>query len=745
MSKKTIVFLVLAAGLAGMFIFGSVNQPASVPTTPNQSTEGSSTTGNGNQNPASKAASASQAPVKPIAISYSSALQKLNSGEFVSVKLQVQADGRVMALMQSESGLLFSTLLVQDDDLPAEFRFGLNANHVTYDLTPYTPSFFDTLMSWLPTLLIIGVMFFIFRSMSNAARGGGGGMGNFTKSPSKETMEIPTITLADVGGINHIRKDLEDVVEKILGSSELGYLGGTVPRGFLFVGPPGTGKTLIAQALAGEVNRRRGTSGKPVGFKAVAASEFVEMYVGVGAARVRSLFAEARKSSPCIIFIDEIDALGKRDSGGKFSGGNDERVSTLNQILVEMNGFSSTDQVLVIAATNRVDMLDDALLRPGRFDRKVSIPLPDLNGREEILNIHAKGLCKSAVMTEMKKQRLHQLREAGGKLPAQLQRKTKNKTMEDYLSKVFAPDVDFNQLAREMPGASGADLAEVLKRAASIAESKRASRISIADIREAYQSLKMGDAMPRELAFSDTFAVAVHEIVGHGVVGGYMCKKLGPDHTYSVQTLTIVPRGSSLGAVWFAPNKDEVSQSKKFLLSRIAISAAGHIAEKLYLGADVVSSGASSDIQQATQIASNMVLHYAMSDNQDLTFRSYREDNGFAATKAREEMVDMEIDTIIKTQYRRALGIMLLFAGKKTAHGQNLLEYLTRAMIAKKTLQGEEFMRILDGEEVFGSTIDLGDNEQEFVTLWNAHAADRQTQLAEFQAAHADVVAELAI
>jgi len=684
------------------------------------------------------------------AISYSQFEAYVTNGDVIGMVITTRPSGPDMVTARLKSGEIITATLVAQETLSPEVREALGENGVTYDVHYQQPSSWGGVLGFmLPMVLILGLFFLLPRLLRGAGGGGMGGTGGVEKSIAKE-VETPNITLADVGGVDHIKPQLEDMIQKILDTGDKGTLGADVPKGFLFVGPPGTGKTLLAKGIAGEVNARR-KDGKKVSFLSTSGSEFVQMYVGIGAARVRDLFEKARKNAPCIIFIDEIDALGKRDDGSKFSSGNSEQVQTLNQILVEMDGFEGDSGIIVIAATNRVDMLDPALQRPGRFDRKVSIPLPDLKGREEILGIHAKNLQKKAMATRLRQKRRANRGDTGETLePAANslgQRIAAGGTAaKTALPQIFAADVNFNTVARETPGSSGADLAEILKRSAEIAESRKAEYITMADIRNAYQSLKLGDEMPREQEFVDEFTTAVHEILGHAVVAGHSRKTLGRDHADDVQSLTIVPRGLALGAVWTAPTKDRVSQSQKYLKGRLRIAMAGQIAEKLYLGPEAVTSGASSDIQSATGIAQAMVSRLAMSGSGELTFRDYNESNGFTSTKAKAELVDGEIDKLLRDEYLRAEAIMLSFASAKDAAGNNLTEMLARAMLVKKTLQGEEFMRLISGEVVFDrAELDLGANEAEFETLWKAYEGHRLERIAVLKTEHATIAAEYSL
>lgn len=734
------IFILIAAGFLAFLALGGLNMGQETPPHPILDTA---------------AAEKAEQPLAPAAevtiseISYSQFETHAEAGEVIGMVITTRENGPAIVTARLKSGAIVRATMAGESVMTDELRNSIGETEVPYDVN-YQAEQGSSFLSFLIPMVLIVALFLFLPGIINRMRGGGmgGGMGGAAGtngSPGKE-VETPKVRLADVGGVKHIKPQLDDMIEKVLDTGSKGRLGGEVPKGFLFLGPPGTGKTLLARAIAGEVNARR-TDGKKVAFLTASGSDFIEMYVGVGAKRVRELFQKARKNAPCIVFIDEIDALGKRDGGAAHGGGgNDERVQTLNALLTELDGFEGDSGVIVIAATNREDMIDDALKRPGRFDRKVSVPLPDMTGREEILNIHAKNLQKRALAARVRQQRSAVVGTEGSNTVAPQGVVAKRiagrgaRKGKVNLPEIFAKDVDFKSIARETPACSGADLAEILKRAAEIAENRQADVITMSDIRNAFQSLRLGDEMPREQEFVDEFTTAVHEILGHAVVAGQSRKTLGRDHADDVQSLTIVPRGMSLGAVWTSPTKDRVSHSQKYLLGRLRIAMAGQIAEKLYLGPDAVTSGASSDIQAATNIAAGMVSQYAMSNSEELTFRNYMEQGGFGVTKANAEMVDQEIDKLLREQYIRAEAIMLSFASAKDADGNDLMEMLTRAMLVKKTLQGEEFMRLISGEVVFDRPeLDLGAQEAEFQTLWNAQLNHRKARVAALKKDHATI------
>ena len=450
-----------------------------------------------------------------------------------------------------DDGRRFSTYTPDDPTLVPT----LTANNVRISAGPdeedgTTLSGF--LLSMLPMLLIIGVWIFFMRQMQS---GGGKAMG-FGKSRAKLLNEkLGHITFDDVAGIDEAKEELEEVVEFLKNPQKFQRLGGKIPKGLLLIGPPGTGKTLLARAIAGEAN---------VPFFTISGSDFVEMFVGVGASRVRDMFEQGKKNAPCIIFIDEIDAVG-RHRGAGLGGGNDEREQTLNQLLVEMDGFEANEGVILIAATNRPDVLDPALLRPGRFDRQVVVPNPDILGREKILKVHMK------------------------KVP-------------------LAPDVEPRIIARGTPGFSGADLANLVNEAALLAARIGRRVVTMAEFESAKDKVMMGAERRSLIMTEDERKLTAYHEGGHALVTIH-CPQSDPIHK-----ATIVPRGRALGMVMRLPETDRLSVSREKLLADITVAMGGRIAEELVFGADKVTSGASSDIQMATAIARNMVTQYGMSE-----------------------------------------------------------------------------------------------------------------------------------
>jgi cell division protease FtsH len=487
-------------------------------------------------------------------------------------------------------------------------------------------------------LLILLIWFFIARSMRSAGAGPGGMLGSFGKSRHRiSTKETVNVTFDDVAGVDEAEEEVQEIVEFLKNPKKFQRLGGRIPRGVLLVGPPGCGKTLLAKAIAGEAD---------VPFFSISGSDFVEMFVGVGASRVRDLFKQAKENAPCIIFLDEIDAVGRRRGGGFTTGGHDEREQTLNAILVEMDGFEANDQVIVIAATNRSDVLDPALTRPGRFDRQVVVPLPDLVGRRQILEVHA--------------------------------RKVK-----------MGDDVDLERLARGTPMFSGADLAAVINEGAILATMANKDSVEMSDLEEARDKVRFGRARTsRRIEQEERLATAYHE-AGHTVVQALL------EHTDPIHKVTIIPRGQAIGATFSLPEKDRYGFGRKYLLDTMKVLCGGRIAEERRTGD--VSTGAAMDIRQATQFARHMILEWGMSDR--LGFVHYagsdtREvfipERDYSEATAR--IVDEEVRRLIDEAYQGARHIVEENWDKIVAIAEALLKY--------ETLQGDEVMRLIRGERL---------------------------------------------
>ncbi|MEE7626227.1 ATP-dependent zinc metalloprotease FtsH [Methylobacter sp. Wu8] len=523
---------------------------------------------------------------------------------------------------------------------------------------PQVPSTFtQILISWAPMLFLIALTVYFLRKQT----GGAGGQMGFGKSRAKLMAEDQVkVRFSDVAGVEEAKQDVVEMVDFLKDPGKYEVLGGKIPRGVLMVGPPGTGKTLLARAIAGEAG---------VPFFSISGSDFVEMFVGVGASRVRDMFAEAKKRAPCIIFIDEIDAVGRHRGNGGMGGGNDEREQTLNQLLVEMDGFDGNEGIIVIAATNRADVLDKALLRPGRFDRQVQVGLPDIKGREQILKVHA------------------------DKVP-------------------LADDVNINDLARGTPGFSGAELANLINEGALFAARSNQRVVTMNDLDKARDKMIMG-AEKRTMVMSrdDLLMTAYHE-AGHAIVG-----RIVPDHD-PVYKVSIMPRGGALGITMFLPERDQYSAGKDKLEGQISSLFGGRVAEALIYGKNKVTTGASNDIERATQLARNMVTKWGLSDR--LGPMDYGDsEGGYMGPQAKPmsekmaQVIDEEIRHVIDTNYQRAEQIL--------KDHIDILHNMAHALLDWETLdkyQIDELMQgrmiappepVEDADEPLVSEIALGD------------------------------------
>jgi cell division protease FtsH len=500
-------------------------------------------------------------------------------------------------------------------------------------------AFWSFLLNWLPILLIVAVWIFFMRQMQS---GGGRAMG-FGKSKAKLLTERHgRVTFEDVAGVDEAKVDLQEIVEFLRDPGKFQRLGGKIPRGALLVGPPGTGKTLIARAVAGEAN---------VPFFTISGSDFVEMFVGVGASRVRDMFEQAKKNAPCIIFIDEIDAVG-RHRGAGLGGGNDEREQTLNQLLVEMDGFEANEGVIIIAATNRPDVLDPALLRPGRFDRQITVPNPDVAGREKILRVHMR------------------------KVP-------------------LAPDVDAKTISRATPGFSGADLANLVNEAALLAARRNKRLVTHDEFEEARDKVVMGAARKSMvLTEADKRKTAYHE-AGHALVN-----VLVPEND-PLHKVTIIPRGRALGVTWSMPERDKLSTTKQWCEAKLAMAFGGRVAEQLIYGEEHLDSGASSDIQNATAIARAMVMEWGMSpklgplryaENQQEVFLGHSVSQRQNMSEETARLIDDEVRRIVGEGYTKAREI--IFANREK------LEAITQALMEFETISGEEVQLVMNGGRI---------------------------------------------
>ena len=500
----------------------------------------------------------------------------------------------------------------------------------------------DLLFSLLPFLLIIGILYFLFVRQLRMA---GKGALNFGKSKAKLlTRENEKIVFKDVAGCDEAKEEVAEIVDFLKDPKRFRKIGGTIPKGVLMVGPPGTGKTLLAKAVAGEAE---------VPFFSISGSDFVEMFVGVGAARVRDMFEQGRKNAPCLIFIDEIDAVG-RQRGAGLGGGNDEREQTLNSLLVEMDGFDGHEGVIIIAATNRPDVLDNALLRPGRFDRQVVIDLPDLEGREAILKVHAKKI-------------------------------------------KLSEDVELNSLARATAGFSGADLANLLNEGALIAARRRKKVVERIDLDDAREKISFGRERRRVMDDEDRKIIAYHE-AGHAIVQAKIDDGLLPIHK-----VTIIPRGQSLGSTMFTPKKDILNHSKRRVLNQICCAMGGRAAEEIEIGD--ITSGAAGDIRMATNIARSMVCDWGMSDlgmisfgdKQDQVFLGKELSRAQNYSEETAQKIDIAIKTIIDDQYSRARKIL--------EDNVEALHTSAEALLEHETIEGKHIHEILDKGKIISPII----------------------------------------
>ena len=505
------------------------------------------------------------------------------------------------------------------------------------------PSLFGILISWFPMLLLIGVWIFFMRQM----QGGGGRAMGFGKSRARLlTEKVGRITFDDVAGIDEAKQELEEIVEYLKDPQKFQRLGGKIPKGVLLVGPPGTGKTLLARAIAGEAN---------VPFFTISGSDFVEMFVGVGASRVRDMFEQGKKNAPCIIFIDEIDAVG-RHRGAGLGGGNDEREQTLNQLLVEMDGFEANEGVILIAATNRPDVLDPALLRPGRFDRQVVVPNPDVVGREKILKVHMR------------------------KVP-------------------LASDVDPRIIARGTPGFSGADLANLVNEAALMAARKGKRSVTMAEFEQAKDKVMMGAERRSMVMTEDEKKLTAYHEGGHALV---MLYAEGHEPLHKV---TIIPRGRALGVTMFLPERDKYSQSRMELEAMLASLFGGRVSEELIFGPEKVTTGASDDIRRATNLARRMVTEFGFSDklgplrysdNEEEVFLGHSVAQRKNVSDATARVIDEEIRRIIEQGEATARGILTEHLDELHAVAKGLLEF--------ETLSADEIRKIIRGEKIVRDT-----------------------------------------
>ncbi len=563
-------------------------------------------------------------------VEYSTFRAKVAAGEVEQVQI---GPDKITGIYTDKTG--FTTVPVQGDTELPRLLEQQDVRYTGAARETMNPLLLILIQS-LPFLLILGIAFFALRQVQKG--GGAGGAMGFGKSKAKMLTEKQgRVTFNDVAGIDEAREELEEIVEFLKDPQRFSKLGGQIPKGALLVGSPGTGKTLLARAIAGEAG---------VPFFTISGSDFVEMFVGVGASRVRDMFEQAKKNAPCIVFIDEIDAVG-RSRGGGLGNSNDEREQTLNQLLVEMDGFEANEGIIIIAATNRPDVLDPALLRPGRFDRQVVVPIPDIDGREKILAVHMK------------------------KVP-------------------LAPDVNSRTIARGTPGFSGADLANLVNEAALLAARRNKRLVAMQEFEDAKDKVMMGSERRSMVMTDDEKKMTAYHEAGHALVS------INEPASDPIHKATIIPRGRALGMVMRLPERDNYSYHRDKMHADLAVSMGGRVAEELIFGHDKVSSGASSDIQYATSLARNMVTKWGMSDKLGpLQYEEQQEGYLGMGQSARtmgsgetNKLIDAEIKRLVESAHERATDVL------KTQ--EDKLHLLAQAMLEYETLTGDEITVLLD-------------------------------------------------
>jgi cell division protease FtsH len=585
--------------------------------------------------------SGGQSTVNSRAITYSEFVDRVEQGDVASVVLDGEnvtmrtGDGQQLTTVKPEG--VDVTGLLLEENVQIEARAQEQSGILSY------------IGTLLPFLILIGIWIFFMNRMQGGGRGGAMGFG---KSKAKLLTEKQgRVTFDDVAGIDEAKDDLEEIVEFLRNPQKFSRLGGKIPKGALLVGPPGTGKTLLARAVAGEAG---------VPFFTISGSDFVEMFVGVGASRVRDMFEQAKKNAPCIVFIDEIDAVG-RSRGVGYGGGNDEREQTLNQLLVEMDGFEANEGIIIVAATNRPDVLDPALLRPGRFDRQVQVPNPDIKGREKILGVHAR------------------------KVP-------------------LGPDVDLRIIARGTPGFSGADLANLVNESALMAARVGRRFVTMEDFESAKDKVMMGAERRSMVMTEEEKALTAYHEAGHAIVGLNV-----PQHD-PIHKATIIPRGRALGLVMSLPERDQLSVTKTKYISKIAMAMGGKVAEELKFGPENVTSGATSDIQQVSKIARAMVTQFGFAEElghvdyaneQQSYLGSYG--GGTNHSQETQKIIDQKVKEIIDEGYNTAKRILTEKKDEWERLAQGLLEY--------ETLTGAEIQKVINGEP-----LNRGDDEDDTPT-----------------------------
>ena len=567
---------------------------------------------------------------------YSEFMQQVQTGQVESVVIS----GREIT-GSLKSGQTFMTFSPETDNSALVGEL-LNSKVKISGKAPEKQSFLAQIfIHWFPFLLLIGVWIFFMRQMQGGAGGGRGAM-SFGKSKAKmQTEDQVKVTFKDVAGVEEAKEEVKELVDFLRDPAKFQNLGGQIPRGVLMNGSPGTGKTLLARAIAGEAK---------VPFFTISGSDFVEMFVGVGASRVRDMFEQAKKHAPCIIFIDEIDAVG-RHRGAGLGGGHDEREQTLNQLLVEMDGFEGNEGVIVIAATNRPDVLDPALLRPGRFDRQVTVPLPDIRGREQILKVHMK------------------------KTP-------------------LANDVKPKLLARGTPGFSGADLANLVNEAALFAARASKKIVDMEDFEKAKDKILMGGERKSMVMNDDERKLTAYHEAGHAIVG-----RLVPDHD-PVYKVSIIPRGRALGVTMFLPEEDRYSNSRQRINSMIAALFGGRVAEEEIFGKDAVTTGASNDIERATALARNMVTKWGLSNKMGPL--AYAEEEGevfLGKSVSKQKTVSDETAHTIDSEIRKIIDEQYTRAKKLIANNMDKMHVMADALMKWETIDSGQIDEIMDGKE----------------------------------------------
>jgi cell division protease FtsH len=569
---------------------------------------------------------------------YSKLIDEVEAGKIENVK--ISADATKAVVTDSEG----NPILVNLPNDPQLLDI-LSKNNVDIVVRPQNDEgvWFRALSSlFFPILLLVGLFFLLRRAQS----GPGSQAMNFGKSKARVQMEPKTqVTFGDVAGIEQAKLELTEVVDFLKNADRFTAVGAKIPKGVLLVGPPGTGKTLLAKAVAGEAG---------VPFFSISGSEFVEMFVGVGASRVRDLFEQAKANAPCIVFIDEIDAVG-RQRGAGLGGGNDEREQTLNQLLTEMDGFEGNTGIIIIAATNRPDVLDAALMRPGRFDRQVVVDRPDYAGRQEILKVHSRG-------------------------------------------KTLSKDVDLDKIARRTPGFTGADLANLLNEAAILAARRNLTEISMDEVNDAIDRVLAGpEKKNRVMSEKRKELVAYHE-AGHALVGALM-----PDYD-PVQKISIIPRGRAGGLTWFTPSEDRMESglySRAYLQNQMAVALGGRIAEEIIFGDEEVTTGASNDLQQVTRVARQMVTRFGMSDRLGPVALGRQNGNVFLGRDIASDRdfsdetaaaIDEEVRNLVDRAYRRAKEVL--------SDNRYILDKLAEMLVDKETVEADELQELLDNNDV---------------------------------------------